>query len=183
MLLVGGGKTAEAKLGPLRDAGAAVRSVALHHHPSFLRECARRGQVELIFGPFQPEQLEGMRLVISATDDPEVNAEVAEQARLRGLFCNAVDDPPACDAYFAATLNRGPWQLAIGTRGAFPGLCRVLREVLEQLIPPDHGEPLNQLIQIRQRLRETLPDPALRRARLEALLQDFRQTYFEEQTP
>ena len=184
MLLVGGGQTAEAKLGPLRDAGATVRAVAIAHTPSFLRACERRGGVERIEGPFQPAHLDGVRLVVSATDDPQVNAAVAELAGQRGIFCNAVDDPPACDAYFASTLRRGPWQLAIGTEGCFPGLSRALREVLELLIPPDHAAPLEQLCQVRRRLKATLPEPALRRQRLEQLLQTFSQTYFpsEEQS-
>ena len=178
MLLVGGGRTAEAKLGPLRDAGAAVRSVAILHHPAFLRESRRRGRVELITGPFQPSHLEGVRLVISATDDPLANAAVAEQARARGIFCNAVDDPPACDAYFASSFRRGPWHLAIGTEGGFPGLSRALREVLELLIPQGHEGALQELAHLRRRLKVDLPDPDLRRKRLERLLRAFRRTYW-----
>jgi siroheme synthase-like protein len=178
VLLVGGGRTAEAKLGPLRDAGAAIRAVAIRHNPSFLRESLRRGRVEVIQGPFQASHLDDVRLVVSATDDPEVNALVAEQARARGLFCNAVDDPPACDAYFASSLRRGPWHLAIGTQGGFPGLARALREVLEVLIPPGHDATLEELTQIRRRLKATLPDPERRRQRLDRLLRAFRRTYF-----
>ena len=177
VLLVGGGRTAEAKLGPLRDAGAAIRSVAIRHHASFVRESLRRGGVELVTGPFQASHLDGVRLVVSATDDPRVNAEVAALARERGLFCNAVDDPPACDAYFAASLRRGPWHLAIGTQGGFPGLARALREVLEILLPRGHDATLEQLCQLRRSLRAALPDPELRRRRLERLLRAFRRTY------
>ena len=177
MLLVGGGRTAEAKLGPLRDAGAGIRSVALRHHLGFLREARSRGGVDLVTGAFHPSHLEGVRLVVSATDDPEVNAQVAAEARARGLFCNAVDDPGACDAYFAASLRRGPWHLAIGTAGGFPGLARVLREVLEELLPASHGATLEELVALRQRLRAELPDPGLRRQRLERLLGAFRRAY------
>ena len=73
MLLVGGGRTAEAKLRPLRAAGAAIRSVALCHHPGFLREADRLGGVELIQGPYRAEHLAGVRLAVSATDDPDSN--------------------------------------------------------------------------------------------------------------
>lgn len=177
VLLVGGGRTAEAKLGPLRDAGAEVRSVALRHQASFLWESLRRGGVELIQGPFQASHLEGVRLVVSATDDPRVNAEVASLARARGLFCNAVDDPGSCDAFFASSFRRGPWHLAIGTEGGFPGLSRSLRELLETLLPAGDGATLDQLTQVRRRLKETLPDPELRRRRLERLLRAFRRTY------
>jgi len=178
VLLVGGGRTAEAKLGPLREAGALVRAVAIRHNGTFRREASRRGGVDLISGPFLPSHLEGVRLAVSATDDPAVNAQVAGEARRRGVFCNAVDDPGACDAYFAATFRRGPWHLAIGTAGGFPGLSRVLREVLETLIPQGHGATLEALIHLRRRLRASPLEPETRRLRLERLLKDFTQAYF-----
>jgi len=184
VLLVGGGRTAEAKLAPLRQAGAAIRSVALRHTEGFLREAERLGGVERITGPYAAAHLEGVRLVVSATDDPATNAQVAREARARGIFCNAVDDPGACDAFFAASFTRGPWHLAIGTDGAFPGLCRALREVLDQLIPPEHGATLAELGRLRRRLRTALPDPGRRRRGLERLLRAFRRTYFSiEENP
>ena len=178
MLLVGGGRTAEAKLRPLRAAGAAIRSVALCHHPGFLREADRLGGVELIQGPYGAEYLADVRLAVSATDDPASNAQVARDARAMGIFCNAVDDPQACDAFFAASFARGPWHLAIGTDGACPGLSRALREVLDQLIPPEHGATLQELGQLRRRLRAELPDPGRRRRGVERLLRAFRHAYF-----
>jgi siroheme synthase-like protein len=178
VLLVGGGRIAEAKLRPLREAGARIRSVALRHSDGFRRAAERLGGVELITGPYLDAHLEGVRLVVSATEDPSTNAQVARDARTRGIFCNAVDDPAACDTFFCASFVRGPWHLAIGTDGSFPGLSRALREVLDQLIPPDHGPTLRELGLLRQRLRATLPDPGRRRRGLERLLRAFRRTYF-----
>ena len=58
-----------------------------------------------------------------------------------------------------------------------------LRGAARSLIPAGHAAPLEQLAQIRRRLKAQLPDPALRRHRLERLLLAFRRTYFpsEEQ--
>jgi len=181
VLLVGGGRIAEAKLGPLLDAGATVRAVALRHRENFLREARNRGGVELVTGPFLPEHLDGIRLAVTATEDREVNARVAREARARGIFCNAVDDPESCDAFFSSSFRRGPWHLAIGTEGAFPGLSRTLREVLDLLIPEGHGADLCDLVRIRNRLKAGLDDPELRRQRLERLLTDFRSAYFPAQ--
>ncbi|MDR3669817.1 MAG: bifunctional precorrin-2 dehydrogenase/sirohydrochlorin ferrochelatase [Holophaga sp.] len=178
VLLVGGGRTAEARLGALRAAGAGIRSVAIRHSESFLREAERLGGVDLIPGPYQSAHLEGVRLAVSATNDPRTNSQVAREARARGIFCNAVDDPKACDAFFAATFCRGPWRLAIGTDGTFPGLSRALREVLELLIPPNHGSTIQELGRLRQQLRASLPDPELRRQRVERLVRAFRRVYF-----
>jgi len=180
VLLVGGGRTAEAKLGPLRAAGAGIRSVALRFSEGFLREAERLGGVERVEGPYHAEHLDGVRLAVSATDDPPTNARVARDARAWGIFCNAVDDPAACDAFFAASVRRGPWHLAIGTDGAFPGLARALREVLDQLLPPGHGASLDELGRLRRQLKAALPDPERRRRGLERLLRAFRHAYLPD---
>ena len=157
VLLVGAGAIATAKLRPLREAGAQVRSVAIRHDLAFLAEAHRLGGVERVCRPFEPADLDGVRLAVSATGDARVNAQVAAAARERGIPVNAVDDPPSCDFHFAATLRRGPWHLAIGTQGGFPGLSRVLREVLEELVPAGQGEHLQELVEPVSYTHLTLP--------------------------
>src|SRR5579884_1337073 len=62
---------------------------------------------------FRPSDLEGMFLVVAATDRPEVNAAVFKEAAKRNVICNAVDDPPNCDFYFPSIVDRGNLQIAI----------------------------------------------------------------------
>jgi siroheme synthase-like protein len=126
--------------------------------------------------PFAPSDLDGVQLVIAATNDAATNAAIASEARARSIWVNAVDDPPACDAFFAATLRRGPLTLAISTDGAFPGLSRSLRLALESLLPDE--DPLHELTALRARLRQRLPDSAARSRALRALLHDFETRYF-----
>ncbi|HXC16317.1 MAG TPA: bifunctional precorrin-2 dehydrogenase/sirohydrochlorin ferrochelatase [Holophagaceae bacterium] len=173
VLLVGGGSVARAKLAALRETGADLRVVATRFSTAFRWEA--KG-LRLQARPFAPSDLDGVHLVIAATNDPAVNAAIASEARARGIWVNAVDDPPACDAFFASTLRRGPLTLAISTDGAFPGLSRSLRLALESLLP-DEG-PLHDLTALRARLRQHLPDPAVRTEVLRALLHDFETRYF-----
>ncbi|HTL97178.1 MAG TPA: bifunctional precorrin-2 dehydrogenase/sirohydrochlorin ferrochelatase [Holophagaceae bacterium] len=168
VLLVGGGSVARAKLAALREAGADLRIVATRFSTSFRWEA--RG-LRLRTRPFKPSDLDGIQLAVAATNDPAVNAAIASEARARGVWINAVDDPAACDAYFASTLRRGPLRLAISTDGAFPGLSRSLRLALEALFPDEAA--LHDLAALRARLRERLPDPAARTAALRTLLHDF----------
>ena len=168
VLLVGGGSVARAKLAALREAGADLRIVAARVSGAFRRDA--EGLV-LHERPFAPADLDGVQLAIAATNDPAANAAIAAAARARGIWINAVDDPEACDAFFASTLRRGPLHLAISTHGAFPGLSRSLRLALEDLLPDE--PPLHDLTALRARLRERLPDPAARTDALRALLRDF----------
>ena len=174
MLLVGGGSVARAKLQALRAAGASPRIVALRLSPEFRTEAAG---LEVAERAFEPTDLDGIRLVVSATNDAATNAAVAEAARARGIWVNAVDDPAACDAYFATTLRRGPFTFAVSTGGAFPGLGQRLRQTLEPLLPEADEDLLHRLAGLRGHLRRALPDPGPRRAALQALLDAFERDY------
>lgn len=175
MLLVGAGRVAQDKLRALAPTGCALRVVALRI-PEAMRREARGLAVQWREGAFTPGDLEGAAFVVAATNDPEVNRAIAAAARTRNLLINAVDDPPACDAFFAATLRRGPLTLAIGTQGGFPGLARAVRRLLDALLPEGDAPLLQRLAQARARARE-LPDPAARKAALDPLLTAFEATY------
>jgi siroheme synthase-like protein len=177
VLLVGGGSVALDKLGALEATGCGLRLVALAFSPAF-RERALALGVALHQRAFREADLDGVRLVISATNDPAANAIVAEGARRRGLWINAVDDPGSCDALFASTLRRGPWTLALSTGGSFAGLSRSLRLALEDLLPEGDAGLLEDLVALRARLRTRLPEPAARTEALRSLLRQFEHTYF-----
>ena len=174
MLLVGGGSVAQAKLRALLPTGATLHVVAIRFSETF-REEAKVHAVSLHERPFEPGDLNGIHLVIAATNDPEANATIAALCRSRGIWINAVDDPPSCDALFASTLRRGPWTLAISTEGAFAGLSRALRLALEDLIP-EHDPDLQTLVNLREQAKQLPPD--VRSRALLQLLDDFRSIYF-----
>lgn len=176
---MGGGSVAQAKLAQLVAAGAAIHVVALsisegvaalaRRHPDLVR--LERRAVALA-------DLEGVRLAISATNDPALNARLAEAARRRGLWFNAVDDARSCEFFFAARLQRGPLHVAIGTEGAFPGLSGAFRAFLEELIPEGDGDLLLRLADLRLQIRRTLPDPAQRTRSLRRVLEALKADYF-----
>jgi len=176
VLLVGGGSVARDKLRALAGTGCHLRVVALHVAPAFLAE-ARGLALDPYRRPFRPADLAGSHPVISATNDAAANARIAALARARGIWVNAVDDPDRCDALFASTLRRGPWTLAIGTSGAFPGLSRALREALDAFLPEGDEAALLELAELRAELKRRHPDPATRTRALRALLQAFADTY------
>jgi siroheme synthase-like protein len=174
VLVVGGGSVARAKLAALQPTGCRVRAVSLAFTEEVLETLAvfesEKHQRE-----FRPEDLDGVHLVISATNDPEANAFIAAHARAHGLWMNAVDDAAACDALFPSILRRGPFVAAISTEGAFAGLSRVVREALEGLVPDATVPEFEALVQLRQQLKETLPEPARRAQILRDLLRQLQE--------
>jgi len=144
VLLVGGGKVAAGKLRGLVEAGAVVTVVA----PKVREELHQPG-VRVLRRPFEPEDLEGCWFVVSAAP-AEVNRRVAEAARERRIFVNAVDDIDAASAYLCGVVRRGHVTVAISTGGRAPALSGLLRELLERLLPDELGE----WVRFAERLRE-----------------------------
>lgn len=99
------------------------------------------GTVELHVRPYQPADLAPPRprLVIAATDDPEVNRAVAEEATRAGVWVNVVDDPANSTGIVPAIIDRDPVLVACSTGGSAPVLATELRARIETLLPPRLG--------------------------------------------
>jgi precorrin-2 dehydrogenase/sirohydrochlorin ferrochelatase len=175
VLLVGAGSVARDKFRILARTGAQIRIVALHAAPGFREEALAAG-AELVLRPIRPTDLHGIQLLITATNDPDLNAQLAAEARQRGIWVNAVDDPPSCDAYFASQLHIGPLHLALSSDGELPGLMRALRLCLEELLPESHYDALEALAVLRAKLKQ-LPDSDLRLRALRDLASGLRHIY------
>jgi len=124
-LVVGGGAVALRKAKGLAEAGARVTVIA----PSLVagleavadvveRRAYRRGDA----GRFQ--------LVITATDDPSVNAAVADEAKEARIWVNSADDPANCSFILPAVARRGAVTVAVSTGGASPALASRLRTMI-----------------------------------------------------
>jgi siroheme synthase-like protein len=137
VLVVGAGAVAERKVRSLLDAGARVRLVAPEASPE-LRRLAQEGAIEWRARRFEPKDAEGAWLAFAATSDPSVQREVAAAADERRLFLVAADDPANSSAYSGAIVRRAPFTIAISSSGATPALTRLLREIIEEVLPnPD----------------------------------------------
>jgi precorrin-2 dehydrogenase / sirohydrochlorin ferrochelatase len=150
-LVVGGGAVGERKVRDLMAAGARVTVVSRELTPD-LAEMAARGRIQAIRGDFNSQHLDGMFLVVGATDDQEVNRQVSAAAQARGLLVNIVDAPDLCTFIVPAQVRRGPLTIAISTGGASPALARKVREDLEEIFGPDYGRYLRLLQAVRDRV-------------------------------
>ena len=133
VLVVGAGPIAVRKVAGLAAAGARVRVVAIDVSdaldPTTVDEVRERA--------YQPEDLDGVRLVITATGDAATDARVAADAEARGLWVNAADQPADCSFILPAIARRGRLSIAVSTDGASPALARRLRDRAAELLTDD----------------------------------------------
>ncbi len=130
VLVVGGGRIGARKAEGLLAAGARVRLVASevsdHVDRSTMDEVRER--------PFEERDLDGIRLVVTATGDADVDRRVSATARSRGIWTNAADQPIDCEWILPAIARAGRVTGAISTDGASPALAKYLRDRLAELL-------------------------------------------------
>jgi siroheme synthase-like protein len=170
VLVVGGGTVALAKIGSLLTTGAAITVVA-PQAVADVRDLAGQGRLAWRPRPFQAADLDGIFLVIAATNNPAVNRTVHEHAAQRNILCNAVDDPPNCDFYFGSVVSRGNLQIAVSTSGDSPALAQRLRREIDEQLPGDLGPWLDELGALRREIRASAPPGANRNRLLHELAQ------------
>ena len=88
--------------------------------------------VRVVERRYEPSDLETVRLVVTATDDPAVNASVATDAKQRGIWVNAADDPANCTFTLPAIAREGAVTVAVSTGGASPALASHLRNEIRR---------------------------------------------------
>ncbi|MET0909770.1 MAG: bifunctional precorrin-2 dehydrogenase/sirohydrochlorin ferrochelatase [Ilumatobacteraceae bacterium] len=133
VLVVGGGPIGARKVAGLHACGASVRLVAADVSDAVDRaQCA-----EVRERPFADDDLDGVRLVITATGDQTTDTEIATQARQRGIWTNAADQPVDCDFILPAIVTAGRVTAAISTDGASPALAKALRDRCAAVVTDD----------------------------------------------
>ncbi len=141
-LVVGGGLVAQRKVETLLKYGALISLVSLEL-TGRLQEMAAEKTIQYLGHEFREAHLEGMFLVIAATDDPALNHRVSLQAQKRGLLINAVDQPEDCNFIVPSILRRGNLQVAISTSGKSPALARKIRKDMELQFGEEYEKLLN----------------------------------------
>jgi siroheme synthase-like protein len=167
-LVVGGGAVGLQKVRSLLECGAHVTVVAPDARDE-IRDLAEQGSIAWRRGGYVVEDIAGHRLVIAATNDPEVNHAVYSDSVAAGVLANAVDDPPFCDFYFGSVVRRGPLQIGISTGGESPALAQRLRQQLEQLLDEGTGPWLERLGALRREVLAAQPAGEERNNLLRAL--------------
>jgi precorrin-2 dehydrogenase/sirohydrochlorin ferrochelatase len=119
--------------------------------------------------PYRQELLQGAFLVFACTNDRALNRRIAADARRIGAMVNVADRPKECDFFLPAVWSDGDVVLAVGTGGSAPALAAQLRDSLTGYLPPRIGEFAQTLGDLRETLRQKVPDRKRRKEILRRL--------------
>lgn len=167
-LVVGGGRVAQRKVETLLAYGASVRIVS-KELTSRLRSLADEKRIQYSGPEFNEDQFEDIMLVISATDDANLNHEVSRRAQGKGLLINVVDRPEECNFILPSILRRGDLQVAISTSGKSPALAKKIREELEH----QFGREYEDMLRLMGKIREVILSSGLPQEQNRSLFQEL----------
>ena len=114
VVVVGGGQVAHRRVAGLLEARAEVTVVSPSVTPA-LEALVAPGAVTWHARRFAPGDLAGAWYAVAATDDPAVNAAVAEEAERERIFCARADDRAASSVWTPAVGRQG--DLVVGVHG------------------------------------------------------------------
>jgi siroheme synthase-like protein len=149
VLVVGGGGTGARKALAFLEAGARVRVV----DPAPAEELPDgHARLEIVARAFTESDVAAADLVVAATDNPDVNAQVAAACRARRLLCNRVDDPAAGTFDTLAVHRSGPLVIGVSA-GGVPGAAARIRDEIAHRFDERYADAVARLAQLRAQLR------------------------------
>jgi len=155
ILLVGGGNVGLEKINAILNNCRATKItvVAGYYHPHMIKLADTLPNVQLVHRHFEWEDLDGKDIVILATNDHELHREIKKETRRRNLLTNVADTPELCDFYLGSIVQKGDLKIGISTNGKSPTFAKRFREFLEDILPGELQELLDNLHVYRAKLK------------------------------
>jgi len=146
-LIVGGGNVGLEKAQTLlkQNPEVAITIVAASFLPELRELIYKFKNITTVERYFEKEDVNNADFVIAATNDKVLNASIKKIANKKNILVNAADQPDLCDFYLGSIVNKGNLKIAISTNGKSPVLARRMREHLEEAIPENINDSINNL--------------------------------------
>ena len=168
-LVVGGGRVGSRKVDTLVQCGAVVTVVSAEVSPT-VKQLADEKAILLKQRAYRASDVEGMFLVIGATDNETLNRQINADAERLNLLCNIADRPEICNFILPAIVRRGSFVMAISTAGKSPAFAKHVRKRLETQFGPEYGMVLELMGAIRSKLLAGAHEPEVHKPLFEQLI-------------
>ena len=155
VLLVGGGNVGLEKLSAMLNNSPDTKvTMVADMFRDELREYVRDyPNVTLIERKFEFNDLNNRDLVILSTDNPDLHASIKRVTAERHILCNVADTPDLCDFYLGSIVQKGDLKIGISTNGKSPTMAKRMREFLDDIIPENVQQLLENLREIRKSIK------------------------------
>jgi siroheme synthase-like protein len=154
VLLVGGGNVGLEKLTAILRSSpeTAVTIISFTFLPELRALAATHPRLRLVERGWLESDLDSADIVFAATDDPALHRRIQAATRARRLLLNVADTPDLCDFYLSSVVQKGQLKVAISTNGKSPTVAKRVRAMLEETLPEELDEVLQQMTVIREKV-------------------------------
>ena len=113
--------------------------------------------IRLLERDFMAADLDDADIIVAATDDKALNAQIASLCREKNIPVNAVDDPENCDFIFPAIIKKGRLTVSVSTNGASPIYAAMLKKQINDSLPEYIDIILEKMAALRKIVPERFP--------------------------
>jgi precorrin-2 dehydrogenase / sirohydrochlorin ferrochelatase len=154
-LIVGGGHVGLEKLTALlKNSPAAKVSLVARTIQEPIKALAQEYEnVRLFERNFKLWDLWNKDLVILATNSRSLHETIRKFARSKRLLINVADTPDLCDFYLGSVVTKGNLKIGVSTNGKSPTMSKRIREYLEEALPEETNELLDNMQKIRDQIK------------------------------
>lgn len=154
LLIVGGGYVGQEKLHAViqNSPNTAIRIVAISISDDIKSIAQQYPNISLIEKPYEAADIDGADIVIAALNDATVSKQVSIDAKQKGKMVNVADKPELCDFYLSSIVQKGNLKIAISTNGKSPTIAKRIKEFLNDVLPGNMNELLDNMQQIRNKI-------------------------------
>lgn len=167
-LVAGGGNVAERKVKSLREAGGNVSVISPEATPQ-IKEWALNGDIRWEQRAFETGDLDGVFLVIGATDSGPVHETIYRECQKKSILVNIVDEPAKCNFTVPSLFRRGNLSIAVSTNGASPAVSKRIRTQLEKIYGEETALFLEWMGEARKKVLNECDGPAERKKIFDSL--------------
>ena len=160
VLLIGAGKVGIEKLASIITNAplTPVRVVALDINNAIRELAAKHDNIDIVEKHYEASDIDWADLVITAVNDGTLSEQIRSDAKQRGKLVNAADKPELCDFYLGSVVKKGNLKIAISTNGKSPTIAKRLKDVLNEVMPEQIDEVLQNMNVIRNKLSGNFTD-------------------------
>lgn len=172
VLLVGAGNVGLEKLTALlsNSPEVKVRIVAEQVSNEVQQLAAGYPGVVISQRSFEAADLGNTDLALVATNNSELNQHIRQLASQRNLLVNFADKPALCDFYLGSVAKKGNLKIAISTNGKSPTVAKRLKEIIEEGVPDEINDTLDNMSTLRDTLKGNFTDKVHRLNEVTAIL-------------
>jgi precorrin-2 dehydrogenase/sirohydrochlorin ferrochelatase len=178
-VVLGGGRVAQRKVESLLKCGGGVTVISPFLTPG-LKELQSLGKIKNVCREYQSGDIEDAFVVFCATNDSNINAKAAEEAKRRGVLFNVVDMPQMCNFIVPSVVHREDLVITISTSGKSPALAKRLKKELETAYGEEYGLFLILMGAIREKLLKISSDSEVNRMTFYRLIDSDILDYIKE---